>query len=69
MLEKYNAGGIYNDLIGMTMASEDRYMEKAMPYLSDALLEHVVAQIRTVIGYFNLFCHQKAYEPAKGIIL
>ena len=58
MLKKHNAGGIYNDLIGMTMASEDRYIEKAMPYLSDALLEHVVALIRTVIGYFNLFCHQ-----------
>lgn len=69
MLKKHNAGGIYNDLIGMTMASEDRYIEKAMPYLSDALLEHVVALIRTVIGYFNLFCHQKAYGAAKEIIL
>lgn len=69
MLKKHNAGGIYNDLIGMTMASEDRYIEKAMPYLSDALLEHVVALIRTGIGYFNLFCHQKAYGAAKEIIL
>ncbi len=68
ILRENNAGGLYDDLIGLNMASEKRYAEIANEYLSDALLEHVISLIRTTLGYFNLFFYKKDYDSAEAIL-
>lgn len=68
ILKENNAGGLYDDLIGIIMAAENRYEDEANEYLANALLGHVVALIRTITGYFNLFYNKKDYESAKKIL-
>lgn len=68
ILKENNAGGLYNDLIGVIMVAEKRCDEDAHEYLANALLEHVIALIRTITGYFNLFYNKKDYESAKAIL-
>ena len=55
LLKKHNAGGLYNDMIGLTLATNLRCPEEAVPFLSEALLQSVVTLIRTVSGYVNIF--------------
>lgn len=68
ILRENNAGGLYDDLIGLIMATEKRYEKNAQEYLTDALLGHVVSLIRTIMGYLNIFYNQKDYESAKAIL-
>lgn len=68
ILKENNAGGLYNDLIGLIMATEKRYEKNAQEYLADALLGHVVSLIRTITGYLNIFYNKKDYESAKAIL-
>ena len=69
LLKKHNAGGLYNDLIGLTLATNLRCPEEAMPFLSEALLQNVTALIRTVTGYINVFYSQNDYSAAEAVIL
>lgn len=69
LLRKHNAGGIYNDLIGLTLASDCNRSNEALPFLSEALLKNTAALIRTVMGYVNVFFFQKDYASAQAILL
>lgn len=69
MLKKHNAAGMYNDIIGMTLASHCKRTGEALPYLSDALLDHVVALIRIIMGYVNVFFDDtKDYASAEAML-
>lgn len=68
--KKYNSGGIYNSLIGLTLASNCEYpKEEAVPFLSDALLAAVVSIVRTVTGYLQIFFDKQDYGQAQEILL
>lgn len=68
LLKKYNAKGIYNDMIGLTLAADCECPEDAVPFLSDALLQNIVSTIRIVTGYFHLFYQKKDYGQAQAIL-
>ncbi|MBQ7492769.1 MAG: helix-turn-helix transcriptional regulator [Clostridia bacterium] len=69
LLKKHNAGGLYNDMIGLTLATNRKRPEEAVPFLSEALLQNVTALIRTVMGYVNVFCARHDYSSAEAILL
>lgn len=68
LLKKHNVGGIYNDLIGLTLASKCERQAEAVPILSEALLANVASLIRIVMGYINVFDKQKDYDSAQEIL-
>lgn len=55
MLKANNAGGMYSDMIGLTLAEACGRPEEAMPFLSESLVKNTVRIIRTVFGYINVF--------------
>lgn len=55
LLQKHNAGGLYDDLIGLTLAADCKRPEEALPYLPESLLNHTVALLRTLFGYLNVY--------------
>ena len=69
LLKKHNAGGLYSDMIGLTLATNCKRPEEAVPFLSEALLKNVAALIRTVMGYVNVFCARDDYSSAEAILL
>lgn len=69
LLKQHNAGGLYNDMIGLTLATNLKCPEEAVPFLSGALLQNVAALIRTVMGYVNVFCARDDYSSAEAILL
>ena len=69
LLKKYNAKGIYNDMIGLTLAGDCDRPEDAVPFLSDALIGNMVSMVRIVTGYFQIFYERKDYGQARDILL
>lgn len=68
MLKANNAGGMYSDIIGLTLAEACGRPEEAMPFLSESLVENTVRIIRTVFGYINVFFQKKDYVSAKAVL-
>lgn len=68
LLQKHNAGGLYDALIGLTLAADCKRPGEALPYLSESLLSHTVSLIQTVLGYLNVFLEKKDYRSAKEIL-
>ncbi|MEG6611774.1 helix-turn-helix transcriptional regulator [Pseudoclostridium thermosuccinogenes] len=69
LLKKHNSGGIYNDLIGLTLASDCKRCDEAIPFLSEALLKNVTSLLRTIIGYMNVFFERNEYKDAQDMLL
>ena len=68
LLQKHNAGGMYDALIGLTLAADCKRPDEALPFLSESLLNHTVSLIQTAMGYFNVFFDKKDYRSAKDIL-
>ena len=69
LLLSQNTDGIYNAMIGMTLASRCSRGDEALPFLLGALLQNTIALIRTVMGYVNVFLEKKDYIQAREILL
>lgn len=69
LLKEHNAGGIYNDLIGSSLALQESTRAEAEGFLSDALLEHTAAMVRIVTGYTNVFFGKEDYRSGKNILI
>lgn len=54
-LKANNAGGNNDDRIGFIYAVHLRDADKALPYLSDTLMENVFSLYRMVVGFANAF--------------
>lgn len=67
--QKHNSCGIYNDLIGFTLASDCDRPDEALPFLSEALLQIAGSLVHTVMGYVNVFFKQDDYASAQAILL
>lgn len=68
LLKKGNSGGRYCDLIGLTLAADLGREEEAAPFLSEALMKTVETQIRTVMGFVNVYFDRKDYAAARDIL-
>lgn len=68
LLKKNNYGGIFNDLIGLTLASTCKRPDEAMPFLAKALILHVVSTVRITMGYLNVFFEKENYGEAQEIL-
>ena len=69
LMKRHNAGGLNNDMIGLTLATKCKRPEEAVPFLSEALLENVVVLFRTVMGYVNVFFARGDHASAQAILL
>jgi len=68
ILRENNPCGINNAKIGDTLAQNCEHPEKAVPYLSKALLDCVVNQIIIVNGYLNVFYRQEDWQQSLDIL-
>ena len=68
LLKKNNAGDLYSDLIGLTLAADCRRPEEALPFLSDALMDHVAGLIQIVMGYANVYLIPGEYAQAQALL-
>lgn len=68
LLKRHNAGGMYDDLIGLTLAGDLKSPEEALPYLDEALLKCIAGLIRIVTGYLNVFFERRDYASAQAIL-
>ena len=68
LLKKNNAGDLYSDLIGLTLAADCRRPEEALPFLSSALLDRVTDLVRTALGYVNVYFYRKDFAEAKAML-
>ena len=63
-----NPRGVHNDFIGYILGTSGEDPEKALPYLSQALLRCVSSLTRVVIGYFSVCFRQRDFRAAAGIL-
>ena len=63
----HNADGVYSPRIGHILAQSD-HIEKAVPFLSEALLKLVSDLITTIIGYVNVYLNHGDHASAQAIL-
>lgn len=68
-MKKNNADGLNNASIGFTLATVLEKAEEALPYLSDALLDHVTELYRIVNGYANAYAQRGDLDASLSILL
>lgn len=68
LLKKYNVGGCYNDLLGLTLAGDCKKTEEALPYLDEALLKSIASLIRIIMGYLNVYFARQDFASAETIL-
>lgn len=69
ILKKHNVDGIFSDLIGLTLAADCSRPDEAVPFLEEALLNHITSLINVVVGYVNVFCGKKDFASAQAVLL
>lgn len=68
LLRQNNAGGMYSDIIGMTLAADCSRPDEALPFLSEALLRAAASVFRVVMGYVNCYFARSEYAEAESIL-
>ncbi len=71
LFKQHNTDGLYSDCIGMIYAKDAKdakHAQEALPYLSESLLIHEAALVRTVMGYLNLFLNSRDYAKAQELL-
>ena len=68
LFRQHNTDGLYSDSIGMILAKDAKRAQEALPYLSESLLIHEAALVRTVMGYLNLFLNSRDYAQAQALL-
>lgn len=68
LLKKNNAGGLFNDQIGMTLAAFGNRSEEASGYLADALTSGVSTLLTSIIGYVFVFRSREDWKSALDIL-
>ena len=68
LLKRNNADGMYDSLIGLTLAADCGRPDEALPFLSESLLSHTASLVQTVIGYLNVFFEKGDYVSAGDIL-
>ena len=68
LLKNNNAGGLFDDQIGMTLAAFGNRSEEASGYLADALTDGVSTLLTSVIGYVFVFRSREDWKSALDIL-
>ena len=68
LMKKHNAGGIFSDSIGVSLAALMGRSEEAEPFLTDALLRNATGLLNTIMGYAFVFCSRGDYLSAQTIL-
>lgn len=68
LLKKNNAGGLFNDQIGMTLATFMNRNEEASDYLADALTGGISTLLTSIIGYVLVFRSREDWKSALDIL-
>ena len=68
LLKKNNAGGLFNDHIGMTLATFANRSEEASGYLADALTGGISTLLTSIIGYVFVFRSRGDWKSALDIL-
>ncbi len=68
LLRQYNAGGQYDDQIGLILAADCGRPAEAAPFLSHALLQSVAMLTRIGMGYANVYFKSKRYAQAEALM-
>ena len=68
LLRRHNAGGHYDDQIGLILAADCNRPTEAMPFLSRALLQSVVTLTRVGMGYVNVYFKLERYAQAEALL-
>ena len=67
LYKKHNAGGLYDPIIGQTLAMGER-TEEALPFLSEAMVRIVADLTHTIIGYINVYVTRGDFVSAQAIL-
>ena len=68
IMEKHNAGGMFDGDIGLTLSVVLGQSEKARPYLSRALRDSVFSLMNTVVGYAFVYSDTGDYVALRDIV-
>ena len=68
LLKKNNAGGLFDDQIGMTLAAFANRSEEASGYLADALTSGISTLLTSIIGYVFVFRAREDWKSALDIL-
>ena len=68
LLKRHNAGGLYNDVIGATLAADCDRVDEALPFLSNALITSVASLTRIAIGYLNVYFKRNDCAQAQAML-
>ena len=69
ILKDHNAGGMFSDAIGNSLAIGLKRPEEAEPFLQEALLRSSVSLLNTITGYAFVFCSRGDYTAANMLLL
>ncbi|MBO4886777.1 MAG: helix-turn-helix transcriptional regulator [Firmicutes bacterium] len=67
--KKHNVGGLFDDIIGVSLVFYLHRPEEAEPFLNEAFLQKIISMINTVAGLVLLFCSHGDYSAAEEIAL
>lgn len=67
ILSANNPKGVFNDIIGLTLASTCNRIDDAMPVLSEALIDCTVSAVRTVFGFLNIYYKKNDFAKSREI--
>ena len=69
LLKQNNFGGLNNGFLGYTMVTHCNDVENGLPYLSEALLDSIMALYRTAVGLSSAYSQMGDLQKAKEILL
>lgn len=67
-LKQNNADGLNNGEIGYLLAADLKRPDQALPYLCEALIDHVSDLFRVTLGYCNAYGQQEDWVTADAIL-
>ena len=68
LLKNNNAGGVYNNTIGVVLALNLKKHGEAEPFLSEALLLNTFGLVDSVVGYALVLSARREYAGAKRML-
>ena len=67
LLKNNNAGGVFNDRIGLCIAMNEKNPDDAMPFLSDAIFDIMSKLVNVVMSYVLVFRARKDWDSCLNI--
>lgn len=69
ILKAHNKEGVFNDIIGLSLAAYCKKYDEAVPFLSLTIIKIFRDISEAVYGYVAVFCSKKQYDKAEEVLL